>query len=44
MSQMAEDAGGRAFMDTDGLTAAVAQAIESGSNYYTLSYVPSNKN
>ena len=25
MSQMAEDTGGRAFMDTDGLTAAVAQ-------------------
>jgi VWFA-related protein len=44
MSRMAEDTGGRAFMDTDGLTAAVAQAIESGSNYYTLTYAPSNKN
>jgi len=44
MSQMAEDTGGRAFMDIDGLTTAVAQAIESGSNYYTLTYVPSEKN
>ena len=44
MSQMAEDTGGRAFMDTDGLTAAIAQAIDSGSNYYTLTYAPSDKN
>ncbi len=44
MSQMARDTGGRAFLDTDGLTAAVAAAIESGSNYYTLTYAPSDKN
>jgi VWFA-related protein len=43
MSQMAEDTGGRAFMDTDGFTAAVAQAIDSGSNYYTLTYAPTDK-
>jgi VWFA-related protein len=42
MTQMAQDTGGRAFVDTDGLTAAVGQAIESGANYYTLSYTPTD--
>jgi VWFA-related protein len=42
MNQMAQDTGGCAFVDTNGLTEAVAKAIESGSNYYTLSYAPSN--
>jgi VWFA-related protein len=42
MEQMAQDTGGRAFVDTNGLTAAVAQAIDSGANYYTISYAPSD--
>ncbi len=44
MLQMAKDTGGRAFVDTDGLTAALAQAIKSGSDYYTISYTPSDNN
>ncbi len=42
MKEMAEDTGGRAFVESNSLSQAVAQAIESGSNYYTLSYAPSN--
>ena len=42
MNQMAADTGGHAFVDTSGLSAAVGKAIETGSNYYTLSYVPAN--
>jgi VWFA-related protein len=44
MLQMAKDTGGRAFVDTDGLTAALGQAIRSGSDYYTISYTPSDSN
>src|SRR5882757_3518570 len=42
MSQMAEATGGRAFYNTNGLTQAVATAINDGSNFYTLTYTPSN--
>ena len=42
MFAMAEDTGGEAFVNTNGLTQAVGKAIEEGSNYYTLSYTPSN--
>ncbi|HUD23417.1 MAG TPA: VWA domain-containing protein [Acidobacteriaceae bacterium] len=42
MDAMAEDTGGEAFYNTNGLTSAVGKAIEEGSNYYTLSYTPSN--
>ena len=42
MDAMAEDTGGEAFYNTNGLTSAVGKAIEEGSNYYTLSYVPTN--
>jgi len=42
MEAMAEDTGGHAFYNTNGLAEAVAKAIESGSNYYTLTYTPSN--
>jgi VWFA-related protein len=44
MLEMAKDTGGRAFVDTDGLTAALAQAIKSGADYYTISYTPSDTN
>jgi VWFA-related protein len=40
MRQIAEDTGGAAFMDNNGLKDAVAQAIANGAHYYTLGYVP----
>jgi VWFA-related protein len=43
MKQIAEDTGGEAFMDTNGLKQAVAQAIANGSRYYTIGYVPQLK-
>jgi hypothetical protein len=42
MDRMAEATGGRAFYDTNGLTKAVATAIDQGSNFYTLTYTPTN--
>jgi VWFA-related protein len=43
MLRAAHDTGGRAFVNTNGLSAAVAKAIEDGSSYYTLTYLPANK-
>jgi VWFA-related protein len=42
MSQMAEETGGQAFFNTNGLSDAVASAIAEGSSYYTLTYSPAN--
>ncbi len=42
MRQMAEDTGGRVFVNTNGLTEAVAKAVEAGSSYYTVTYSPTN--
>jgi VWFA-related protein len=42
MMEMADDTGGEAFVNTNGLTQAVSKAIENGSNYYTLTYTPTN--
>ncbi len=42
MFAMADDTGGKAFVNTNGLTQAVAKAIDNGSNYYTLTYSPTN--
>lgn len=42
MIQMADKTGGKAFINTNGLKEAVDQAIDFGSNYYTLSYYPGN--
>ena len=44
MMQMAQDTGGKAFVNTNGLREAVEKAVEAGSNYYTLTYSPTNKN
>jgi VWFA-related protein len=44
MNQMAAETGGRAFVNTNGLTEAVQTAIEAGSNYYTVAYSPTNEN
>ena len=42
MKSMAESTGGRAFINSNDLTGAVRDAIAAGSNYYTITYVPSN--
>jgi VWFA-related protein len=42
MNEMADATGGKAFVNTNGLTQAVATAIDEGSNFYTLSYTPTN--
>lgn len=42
MDQIADDTGGHAFYNTNGLAEAVAKIIDTGSNYYTLTYNPSN--
>jgi VWFA-related protein len=44
MEAMASDTGGRAFYNTNGLSDAVAKAIDAGSNYYTLTYNPADHN
>jgi VWFA-related protein len=43
MEQMAQATGGKAFVNTNGLKEAVEKAIESGSNYYTIAYTPTNR-
>jgi VWFA-related protein len=42
MFEMADETGGHAFVNTNGLSEAVASAIDQGSNYYTLTYTPSD--
>lgn len=42
MMKVAEDTGGHAFINTNDLSNAVQQAVETGSNYYTLMYTPNN--
>jgi len=42
MQQMADDTGGRAFLNTNALSDAVASAIADGSSYYTLTYSPTD--
>ncbi len=44
MDQMAEATGGKAFVNTNDLKAAIGKAVEAGSNYYTLAYTPANRN
>jgi len=43
MQQIAEETGGHAYYDNNGLKDAVAQAVDNGSNYYTIGYVPDAK-
>jgi hypothetical protein len=43
MSTMADDTGGQAFFNTNGLSQAVSKAIDNGSNYYTLAYRPTSE-
>lgn len=43
MQQMAEDTGGHAFINTNGLAQAVDTAIDDGSSYYTIAYRPTDQ-
>jgi len=42
MDDIAESTGGRAFYNTNGLQEAMDAAVRQGSEYYTLTYAPSN--
>lgn len=42
MADIAEPTGGNAFMNTNDLKTAVGNAIDAGSDYYTLTYSPSD--
>lgn len=42
MQSLARDTGGRAFYNGNNLAKATAEAIEEGSNFYTLTYTPSD--
>jgi len=43
MQQIAEETGGRAFVDTNDLQQAVTKAIDNGANYYTIGYAPPDR-
>jgi VWFA-related protein len=43
MRKIAEQTGGQAFLNTNGLKESVASAVEDGSSYYTIAYVPTDK-
>jgi VWFA-related protein len=43
MDTIADNTGGRAFYNTNGLKEAAAEAIEEGSVYYTIAYSPTNR-
>lgn len=42
LEDVAQATGGRAFYNTNGLHQAIAEVVETGSNYYTLLYTPTN--
>lgn len=44
MDALADQTGGRAVHDSNGLQEAMADALDDGSNYYTLAYIPTNSN
>jgi VWFA-related protein len=43
MKQLAEQTGGQAFYNTNGIAEAIKTASDQGLNYYALSYTPTNK-
>jgi len=43
MKELAHETGGKAFYNANGLDEALAQAIRDGSRFYTLDYIPTNK-
>lgn len=42
MDMIADETGGKAFYNTNGLKEAVEEAIDDGSNYYTITYAPTD--
>jgi VWFA-related protein len=44
MLEMADDTGGKAFINTNGIAEAVQEVVDHGSNYYTLTYNPTDGN
>jgi hypothetical protein len=44
MEQLAKETGGQAFYNANGLGAAMQNAIDNGSHYYSLTYSPTNAN
>ncbi len=40
MQEVADETGGRAYVDTNDFDKAVADTVENGSSYYTIAYVP----
>jgi VWFA-related protein len=42
MLRLATDTGGQAFLNDNNLAGAVSRAIDTGSNYYTITYAPTN--
>ena len=42
MRQIAQETGGKAYINTNGLRDAIADAVANGSSYYTITYVPEN--
>jgi VWFA-related protein len=42
LNQIAAETGGKAYMQTNGLREAVADAVETGSTYYTLAFAPAS--
>ena len=43
LNQIASDTGGKAFFNSNAIDEAISTATEQGSNYYTLSYTPTNR-
>jgi VWFA-related protein len=43
MDITADQTGGKAFYNTNGLAEAAAEAIDTGANFYTLTYTPTNQ-
>jgi VWFA-related protein len=44
MHEIAEETGGLSFYESNSVKDAMARAVENGANYYTLTYVPEDKN
>ncbi len=44
MNSLADNTGGKAFINTNDLTDAINKSIDDGANYYTISYTPANTN
>jgi hypothetical protein len=44
MEELANDTGGQASYNTNGLAAAMARIVDNSARYYTLTYSPTNKN